>query len=164
MKDYGHLLEDKEKFPVFIDANNEVLSVPPIINSHKTGKINENTKDIFIECSGFDFEVLKKCLNMIVTALHDMGGRIYSMDLIYDGKKHVTPDLSSEEMKVDIDYINKLLGLKLKENEIKKLFEKMGYDYKNKKVMIPSYRPDVLCQSDLSENIAMAHGSENFYV
>jgi phenylalanyl-tRNA synthetase beta chain len=163
-RDYGHLLDGEEKFPVFLDANNEVLSVPPIINSHKIGKINENTKDIFIECSGFDFEVLKKSLNMIVTALHDMGGKVYSMDLIYGGKKHVTPDLKPEEMKVDIDYINKLLGLKLKENEIKQLFERMGYDYKNKKVKMPSYRADILYQSDLAEDIAIAYGYENFAV
>ena len=35
-KAYGHLLEGREKFPVFIDSDDEVLSVPPIINSHKT--------------------------------------------------------------------------------------------------------------------------------
>src|SRR3989338_6041064 len=125
-KEYGHLLEGKKKFPVFRDANNEVLSVPPIINSHKTGKISEKTKEVFIECSGFDFRVLQKCLNMIVTALHDMGGKICSMDLVYGSKKCVTPSLEPEEMKIDIAYINKLLGLSLKESEIKKLLERMG--------------------------------------
>src|SRR3989338_8396529 len=85
-KAYWHLLQGKEKFPVFRDANGEVLSVPPIINSHETGKINEKTKDIFIECSGFDFDVLQKCLNIIVTALHEIDGKIYSMELHYGNK------------------------------------------------------------------------------
>ncbi|MCH8003460.1 MAG: phenylalanine--tRNA ligase subunit beta [Nanoarchaeota archaeon] len=161
-KSYGHLLRGKKKFPVFRDANNEVLSVPPIINSHKTGKINEKTKDIFIECSGFDFNVMKKCLNMIVCALAEMNSKIYSMELIYGNKKYTTPDLRPEEMKVDINYINKLLGLNVKENEIKKLFEKMGYNYKNKKVLIPAYRADVIHQVDLAEDIAIAYGFENF--
>jgi len=161
-KAYGHLLEGKKKFPVFRDANNEVLSVPPIINSHKTGKINEKTKEVFIECSGFDFNVMKKCLNMIVCALAEMGGKIYSMELNYGNKKFITPDLSPDITKVDINYINKLLGLNLKENEIKKLFEKMGYEYKNKKVLIPAYRADILHQSDLAEDIAIAYGYENF--
>src|SRR3989338_1171333 len=132
-KEYGHLLEGKEKFPVFRDADNEVLSVPPIINSHNTGKINEKTKDIFIECSGFDFKVLQKCLNIIVTALDEMGGKVYSMELHYGNKKYVTPDLRPEEMRVDISYINKLLGLSLSENEIEKLFKRMGYGYNNRK-------------------------------
>ena len=54
------------------------------------------TKEIFIECSGFDFMVMKKCLNMIVTSLAEMGGKIYSMDLIYGNKKFVSPDLNPE--------------------------------------------------------------------
>ena len=161
-RDYGHLLEGLDKFPIFIDANNEILSMPPIINSHKTGKISEKTTDVFIECSGFDFNVLRKCLNMIVTALAEMGGKIYSMELVYGNKKIISPDLNPEEIKVDINYINKLLGLNLKENEIKKLFEKMGYDYKNKKALIPAYRADIIHQADLAEDIAIAYGYENF--
>ena len=161
-RDYGHLLEGKEKFPVFIDANNEVLSVPPIINSHKTGKISEKTKDVFIECSGFDFEIMKKCLNMIVCTLAEMDGKIYSMELIYGNKKYITPDLSPESIKVDIDYTNKLLGLNLKENEVKKLLERMGHGYMNKKARIPAYRADIIHQADLAEDISIAYGYENF--
>lgn len=161
-KEYGHLLAGKKKFPVFRDANDEVLSVPPIINSHKTGKINEHTREVFIECSGFDFFALSKCLNMIVTALSEMGGKIYSMEVIYGTKKFITPDLTPEEMRADIDYINRLLGLDLKENEIKRLFERMGYDYKNKKVLVPAFRADILHQADLAEDISIAYGYENF--
>ena len=95
-RDYGHLLEGMDKFPVFIDANNEILSMPPIINSHKTGKISEKTTDVFIECSGFDFNILRKCINIIVAALADMGGKIYSMDLIYGDKKFTTPNLTPQ--------------------------------------------------------------------
>ena len=34
--------------------------MPPIINSQLTGKVTEETKEVFIECSGFDFKTLKK--------------------------------------------------------------------------------------------------------
>lgn len=161
-RDYGHLLEDLDKFPVFYDSNNEVLSVPPVINSHKTGKITESTKDVFIECSGFDFQVLQKCLNMIVTAFADMGGKIYSMKLHYPNKTYTTPDLKPEEMKVDIGYINKWLGLNLNESQLKDLLEKMGHGYKNKKVLIPAYRADIIHQTDIAEDIAIAYGYDNF--
>jgi len=161
-KDYGHLLAGMKKFPVFRDANDEVLSVPPIINSHKTGKVNESTKDVFIECSGFDFRVLEKCLNMIVAALYEMGGKVCSMDLEYGSKKCTTPDMSPEEMTLDLVYINKLLGLQLKESDAKLLLEKMGYGFIKGKVLIPAYRVDILHQSDLAEDIAIAYGYENF--
>jgi phenylalanyl-tRNA synthetase beta chain len=161
-KDYGHLLEGKKTYPIFVDANGDILSMPPIVNSHTTGKINYDTKDVFIECSGFDFDVLEKCLNMIVTAMSEIGGKIYSMELEYPDKKRVTPQLKPTEMKVDIKYINKLLGLKLKENDFKKYIEMMGYGYKNKKVLIPSYRADIMHQSDLAEDIAIAYGYDKF--
>ena len=35
-RDYAHLLAGKSKFPVFIDADKNVLSMPPIINSQST--------------------------------------------------------------------------------------------------------------------------------
>src|SRR3989344_4672969 len=159
-KSYKHLLEGKDKYPLFIDSNNEVLSMPPIINSHNIGKIDERTRDVFIECSGFDFNTLKQTLNIIVTALDDMGGDIYSVEIDY-GKKFVTPDLNPVEMKLDLNYVNKLLGLNLKQNDVKKYLERMGHDYKSR-VLIPAYRTDILHPIDLVEDIAIAYGYENF--
>ena len=161
-KEYAHLLEGKKVFPIFIDSDNKILSMPPIINSHDVGKITETTKDVFIECSGHNFKVLSKCLNFIVTSLYDMGGDIYEMTLEYPDKKIKSPNLEPKKMKVDKSYINKRLGLDLKEQDFKKLFEKMGYDYKNDTCYIPCYRTDILHQADLSEDIAIAYGYENF--
>lgn len=184
-REFGHLLEGLEKFPFFIDAQGEILSMPPIINSHTTGKITGETKDVFIECSGFDFNVLSKCLNIIVTALAEMGGEIYSLQLEYGPsfdekhfgeKKEVTPNLIPERMPLDLKYINKRLGLKLKKEEAVELLARMGYGFEpeegkdkgiNKRmgegnVLIPAYRADILHQVDLVEDIAIAYGYENF--
>ncbi|MGV8151042.1 MAG: phenylalanine--tRNA ligase subunit beta [Candidatus Woesearchaeota archaeon] len=161
-REYGYLLDGLDKFPVFLDSKMSVMSMPPIINSNNVGKITVATKDVFIECSGFDFEYLHTCINMIVTALADMGGDIYSVEIKYPDKKYVTPDLSGMEMKIDIDYVNKILGLNLKESEVKNLLEKMGHSYKNKKATIPRYRADILHPIDLVEDIAIAYGYEKF--
>ncbi len=161
-REYSHLLEGKDLFPVFIDSNNKILSMPPIINSHDTGKITSETKDVFIECSGFDFEVLHKCINIIAAALSDLGGKIYSMKLRYPDKTLTTPSLEPERMKVDIGYINKKLGLSLKEAQVKSLLEKMGHGYAKGTALIPAYRADILHQIDLAEEIAIAYGYENF--
>jgi len=161
-REYAHLLEGKKKFPIFVDATGEILSMPPIINSHKTGKITETTKEVFIECSGFDFKTLNKTLNIVVTILADIGGEIYSMNLKYPNKPQVTPDLKPEKMKLNLENVNKLLGLSLKEAEIKKLLEKMGYSYNKGSVEIPAYRIDVLHEVDLIEDIAIAYGYDNF--
>ncbi|MDP2907365.1 MAG: phenylalanine--tRNA ligase subunit beta [Nanoarchaeota archaeon] len=161
-KTYAHLLEGKQLYPVFVDANNEILSMPPIINSEKTGKITPKTKDVFVECSGFDFKVLSKCLNIIVTALADMGGQIFEMELDYQKKKIKTPELIPEEMKLNTEYVNQILGLDLDNNEIKRYLARMGYDYNAGKVLIPVYRADILHPIDLVEDIAIAYGYEKF--
>ena len=161
-RDYGGLLEGKKKFPIFVDKAGKILSLPPIINSDETGKINGDTKDVFIECSGFDYNVLSICLNIIVTALADMGGKIYSMDVNYGKDKKVSPDLKSRKMNVDINYVNKILGLNLNEKEVGICLEKMGYDYNKGTVLVPAYRADVLHPIDLVEDIAIAYGYENF--
>ena len=161
-RDYAHLLEGFEKYPVFRDNKGNVLSMPPIINSQMTGKITEETKEIFIECSGSDFLALKKTLNILVTSLADIGGEIYGMRLDYEGKKMITPDLKPEKIKISIPDCEKLLGVQLKEAEIKKLLEKMGHSYNKGIVEYPAYRADIMHPVDIYEDVAIAYGYDNF--
>jgi phenylalanyl-tRNA synthetase beta chain len=165
-KEYAHLLAGKQKFPIFVDADNKILSMPPIINSLETGKVTEDTEDVFVECSGFDLKVLNKCLNILVTCLADMGGKIYQMEIKSGitslAKKVIMPDLTPEKMKISAANANKLLGIELKEKQIKNCLEKMGYDYKDGEVFIPAWRTDVLHEVDLIEDVAIAYGYENF--
>jgi|TARA_Y100000310_G_scaffold17671_1_gene17433 phenylalanyl-tRNA synthetase beta chain len=160
--EYAHLLAGKQKFPIFVDSNNNILSMPPIINSQLIGKITEKTRDVFVECSGYDLPTLKKCLNILVTGLADMGGKIHQMKVIFKGRNEVTPNLDSEELKISLENTNKLLGLNLNEKQIKQLIEKMGYDYNKGNVKIPAWRADILHEVDLIEDVAIAYGYENF--
>ncbi|MBW3012187.1 phenylalanine--tRNA ligase subunit beta [Candidatus Woesearchaeota archaeon] len=161
-REYAHLLEGQKKFPIFIDSNSEVLSMPPIINSHKTGKVSPATTEVFIECSGFDMRTLEICLNIIVTALADMGGEIYSVHVEYPNKQKFNLNLEPSKWDIDIEYVNKRLGLELNEKDLKALLEKMGYGYEKGKVLVPAYRADIMHQIDFVEDIAIAYGYENF--
>ncbi len=160
---YAFICEEWEKFPVFVDAKEEIMSMPPIINSHLMGKITEQSTDVFIEATGTDLSALNLCLNILVTSLADMGGTIYSLEVQQkDGTKLSYPNLTPQKMKLDLDYVNRRLGLQLKEKEAKSLLEKMGLGYEKGMVLIPAYRSDVLHQVDLTEDIAIAFGYENF--
>lgn len=161
-KEYAHLLAGKQKFPVFIDSEHNILSMPPIINSQTTGKVTKNTQEIFVECSGFDFKILEKCLNIIITSLAEMGGQVYMMELFYGRKKIITPNLTSEKMKISLENTNSLLGLELKEKRLKELIEKMGYNYNKKIVEIAPWRVDILHEVDLIEDVAIAYGYDRF--
>lgn len=161
-KEYSHLLAGKSKFPVFTDADNNILSMPPIINSQMTGKVTKETKDIFIECSGFDFKTLKKCLNILVLVFADMGGKIYQMELKGAPEK-ISPILECEKMKISLENTNKTLGTKIDEKKIKIFLENMGHNYnsKTKEVEIGAWRSDILHEVDLIEDVAIAYGYEN---
>ncbi len=162
-REYADLLKDAEVFPIFVDANDEILSMPPIINSEKTGRINGKTKEIFIECSGHNLVYLKKCINIIIAALSEMGGKIYAMN-IKDSKggNFVSPDMSVEEMEFKIEDIEKTLGIKLVEKQVKGYLMRMGIGYEKGVALIPAYRGDILHWIDLAEEIAIAYGYENF--
>ena len=157
-RDYAHLLAGKAKFPVFMDSAGEILSMPPIINSEKTGRVTEKTKDVFVECSGFDKEILNKISVIIATTMKEMGGKIYQMKV----GGTITPDFSTEKMKISLNEVNKSLGLKLKEKELKLNLEKMGHDLKGEEVEIAPWRTDILHEIDLIEDVAIAYGYENF--
>jgi len=160
-KDYAHLLSGKSKFPIFEDANKNILSMPPIINSDSTGKITEKTKDVFIECSGFDLEILEKCLNIITATLADMNGKIYQMK-IKGAYSKTTPEFQAEKMKISLENTNKLLGLELNERQLKELLEKAGHNYSKNQVEIAPWRVDILHEVDLIEDVAISYGYENF--
>lgn len=161
-KEYAPLLAGKAKFPVFIDSENRILSMPPIINSHQTGRVIEKTKDLFIECSGFDFAILSKCLNILVSTLADMGGIIHEIEVDYGKEKKIFPNFEAEKIEINTGNVNKLLGLNLKESDIKKLLERMGYNCNKNIVEIPPWRVDILHEVDIIEDIAIAYGYEKF--
>ncbi|MBR9703722.1 phenylalanine--tRNA ligase subunit beta, partial [Candidatus Woesearchaeota archaeon] len=166
-KEYAGLVKGLKHYACFLDGKDKIMSMTPIINSELTGKVSNGTKDVFVECSGFDYDIVSTCLNMIVTSLADMGGTIEACTLKYEHGTLGTitsPDLTPKEWKIDIAYINKVLGLNLSEKEMSKLLKKMGFAYDEKKhvVLVPAYRNDILHMVDFAEDIAIAYGYENF--
>ena len=159
---YADLLKDAKVYPIFIDSKDQILSMPPIINSELTGRVTEKTKDVFIECSGFNFDVLEKCLHIIVTVMADMGGEIYQMQV----EDKITPSLKTEKMNLDIRYVKHVLGVNFKSADAKNALEKMGHGVQVKinslEVEIPCYRADILGKVDLVEDLAIGYGYDNF--
>ncbi|MCX8158267.1 MAG: phenylalanine--tRNA ligase subunit beta [Candidatus Diapherotrites archaeon] len=161
--EYGHLLKGKEVYPIFEDSEGNVLSMPPIINSNYSGKVTEETKNLFIEVSGFKEETISTALNVLVTAFADRGGKIFSVKVIdSNGKERWTPDLRPKKIEIEIDDIKKLSGLNLKNKEILELLKKMCYDVniKGNKIFCeyPAYRNDILHHVDVIEDVIIAYG------
>ncbi|MBI5389853.1 phenylalanine--tRNA ligase subunit beta [Candidatus Woesearchaeota archaeon] len=161
-KEYKSVAKGWKKYPFFIDAKENVLCMLPYTNSHDTGKIDERTTDVFVECTGNDFENVSFALNILATMLADMGGEIYTIDIVYPDKTVTMPNLEPKKMMFDVSYINKYLGLQLSDKECVAYLERMGYGYEKGHVLVPAYRVDILHPIDLVEDIAIAYGYENF--
>ncbi len=108
-------------------------SAYPVFPLNLLNKITESTKDIFVECTGNNLSFIKKALNIMITALSDMGGEVYQMEII-DAKKELSPNLEPEKMPFHIENVNKLIGINLNEKDIKNYLEKMGIDYLKEKI------------------------------
>ena len=80
---YAHLIQD-DKFPVIVDLNGEVLSMPPIINGTLT-KVTPTSKNLLIDITGTEKEAVEETLNIIVCALAERRGTIVSVN--FNGKK-----------------------------------------------------------------------------
>jgi phenylalanyl-tRNA synthetase beta chain len=164
-KDYGWILEGKERYPILIDSDNKVLAMPPIINSIHT-MVEEKTKNLFIDVTGTDEKTINEVLNVIVTSLAERGGRIQSVRIKYLEREIETPRLENSTMNLDPNYANKLLGLKLTNHEMVECLRMMGFDAiqvgKNLQVLIPCYRTDIMHAMDLIEDIAIAYGYDRF--
>jgi len=157
---YAWILEEEERYPIIEDSEGKILSFPPIINNQLT-EVGVETTDIFIDVTGKHEETVNKALNILVTALAERGGQIESVNV--GGEK--MPDLSPEEMELDIDYFRDISGLDLSAKEIVKRLKMMKHDAKKRgdviKVKVPSYRTDLIHQYDLIEDVVIAHRYSN---
>lgn len=165
-KDYAWILEGMKEYPILIDSRGKVLSMPPIINSEYT-KIDENTKNIFVDITATEEKAANEVLNIIATTFADRGGQIFKVKVKYPTNLIYTPDLNPKIMNLDSAYVNKTLGLKLTNYEIIKYLQRMGFDAAeikkdNLEVVIPCYRTDIMHAIDLVEDVAIAYGYENF--
>ncbi|AMD17681.1 phenylalanyl-tRNA synthetase subunit beta [Methanobrevibacter sp. YE315] len=161
-KDYAHLIQDFDKYPLILDKDDNVLSMPPIINGELT-KLKEDTKNIIVDVTGTDERAVNQALNIICSSFAEVGGQIKSMEVRYADKTIVSPDLTPQEMNVHVDTANELIGgTNLTAEDIKGLLLKARFDAEiiddnEVKAIIPAYRVDILHEVDIVENIAVQY-------
>ncbi|WP_297420454.1 phenylalanine--tRNA ligase subunit beta [Thermococcus sp.] len=161
-KEYGHLIKDKPYYPLLIDSEGKVLSMPPIINSEITGRVTTGTRNVFVDVTGWDLRKIMLALNVVVTALAERGGRIKSVKVVYPDFEVEAPDLTPKSFEVELDYIRKLAGLELSNEEIKDLLEEMMYEVNlgdgKAKLLYPAFRDDIMHARDVLEDVLIAYG------
>lgn len=159
--EYSKLISKFDKYPMILDKDDQVLSMPPIINGELT-KLTTDTKNILVDVTGTDELAVNQTLNIICSSFGEVNGKIESLDIIYPDKTIKTPDLSPKLKKVTVENTRRFTGLDLSAEDIVKLLKKARMDANilndnEIEVKIPSYRIDILHEVDLIENITIQY-------
>lgn len=148
-------------------------------------KIHETTNKIFFEVANFDGTSIRKtskklglrtdasskfekkldpnnaliAMERALTLIEELGaGKI--TDYVIDEYPVVRKE---KTISYDVAKINSRLGINLSEDEMLKIFERLEFkvNKENKELIIPTFRPDININADLSEDIARIYGYNN---
>jgi phenylalanyl-tRNA synthetase beta chain len=164
-KMYGHILQDSKVYPIILDAQNNVLSFPPIINSNLT-RINVGTTNLFVEVTGTNLKAAEDIISILSMTLYDIGFDIQSVLTSLDGTCKETPEMVSSKIKVETNHINKLLGLNLNKYDILRCLRRSRLDGEILpdnmiECTVPRYRTDIIDDTDIVEETAIGFGVNN---
>ncbi|MFB5631471.1 MAG: phenylalanine--tRNA ligase subunit beta [Nitrosopumilaceae archaeon] len=161
-KQYGSILNQSALFPVILDANENTISFPPIINSALT-TITPATTNILIEVTAVDKTAAEDSLAVVAFTLQSAGFQLYSIKIT--GANNSTPLLKPKKIILNSDLVNSILGLNLSTTMIANSLKKSRIDAVAKKnkieCVVPRYRFDIFGPMDLVEEVALGYGIEN---
>ena len=163
--EYAGILEGKEVYPIILDRKGTVLSFPPIINGVAT-QLTPDTRNLFLDVTGTEFDAVNGVLNILATALAERGGKIQTVRTIYADRTLDTPDLSPIPMTIDLQRARALLGIELTPESAVDLLRRMRHDARAEggtiRVSAAAYRMDLLHEVDLAEDLAIAWGYDRY--
>ncbi|SGZ57885.1 CIC11C00000002681 [Sungouiella intermedia] len=166
---YLHIIRDLPRYPVVLDSNRTVCSMPPIINSDHS-KITLDTKNVFIEVTGTDRTKTELVINQMVAMFSVYSATPFEIEPIqiissHNGEDRVCPNITPRKTVAEIEYINSCLGLDYTGEQIAELLKRMSLSAtpngKLLDVEVPITRSDILHQCDIMEDAAIGYGFNN---
>tara|TARA_Y100000816_G_C26102864_1_gene585029 strand:+ start:629 stop:2536 length:1908 start_codon:yes stop_codon:yes gene_type:complete len=67
-------------------------------------------------------------------------------------------DIEEKKIQFDVDKIQKIIGIDIKEAEYKNMLLKLGFGFEDQYILIPTYRSDIETQNDLAEEVSRIIG------
>lgn len=162
---YGYLLTGLDKYPILIDAENNVLSFPPIINSEYSGKVEVGKRNLVVEVTGLHEDFVHHTIDILSRIFLERGYGVYSVAIDSKGNVKYYPNFKEKLIKVDPESIDVAFGMHLRKKEILKISKKFLAKVKfNKKYLFvyPSYRYDIKGKDDVIEDLLINYGYDKF--
>lgn len=159
---YANILGTSARVPIILDSAGNTISFPPITNSALT-TISEKTKNLLVEVTAINKSAAEDTLAVVANTLQEAGFDLFSMKI--SGANNSPPSLQTRNIMLEVDLVNKILGLDLNSTIIASSLRKsrLGANPKGNKVLcsIPRYRTDIFGPMDLVEEVALGYGIEN---
>ena len=183
-EEFETLLDKKinltEKNSVFL-LNNEVINLAGIVGGKNTS-CSSKTMSVLVECAFFKPEaIMGKSLKYDIQSeashkferyvdpnCHDVVIRRF-IKIVSDHTNIKNISICSHEFEqneihkipVDVDKINKILGININKDQYSNYLTKLGFDISEDQISIPTFRSDINNQNDLAEEIARVIGYDN---
>ncbi len=164
---YADIISSSPVYPLLIDSEETVLSLPPIINSVDSA-VDPGTKNLFFDITCLDEQIARTALNVLVCNICERRGTIKTVEVSYaNGRTEILPNLTPQKNLLRLDFTNQILGLNLKLSELMHLIMKMRMDASKKdenaiEISVPPFRSHILHEIDLVEDISVAFGYNKF--
>ena len=166
---------------VFVNSNNNVINLAGVMGGKDTS-CSSNTKSVIIECAYFKPEYIlgtsikydiksdasHKFERGVDPLCHDRVLRRF-IQIVQDHVsiknleifEHNSSEHNQISLPLDVNRINKLLGISITEEFYKKSLIGLGFIINNNVIEIPSYRGDISTENDLAEEVARVIGYNN---
>ena len=183
--EYAGLLADMTSYPLIVDADDAVLSFPPIINGDHT-TVTHNTRDFFIDVTGWDERACEASLMLVCLQLTQWGGQVESVEITTcEGDHIVSPIGTGKTHVVPEELVQNLLGRSFTDDELQVAVQRMGGRFEGRQpapndapdrstsmavaragtsellFTMPRWRFDLLHPVDMVEELAIGHGYED---
>jgi len=169
--EYGPIVAGHDRVPLLRDAEGQVLSLPPVINSREIGEVRIGDAELFVEVTGTDLLMVILTLNILAANLADRGATIEPIEVVYPsatalGKTVRTPMDFSQARPIPVKTIEAALGQSFGAASIARALTAYGYRVKPSRqsviVKLPPYRNDLMHAVDVVEDVAISRGYGEF--
>lgn len=170
-REYAALLAGMTAVPLLMDAQGEVLSLIPIINSAGLGRVTLGMNTLFVEASGTEQDHVLLALNILATNLADRGWQITPVTTQYPyatprGRAVSAPHAMPITLCAPVNAFTRWLGEPVDAVDLLKQLTAYGIAAQAEGEQIsataPSYRQDYLHPVDVIEDYAISRGYASF--
>ncbi len=166
---------------LIFSMSNHVINLAGVMGGKGTA-CDQNTNDVIVECAYFKPEkiigqAIKYDLLSDASYKYERGADPLCHEHVLRRFIKVVQDHASvkniqlyqdkyqefpiKKIPLDIDKINRIIGMDIKVSKFKNILLSLGFSIKNNKILVPTFRNDIESQNDLAEEVARVIGYDD---